>query len=152
MASQSDTDSDFAKIFALIKQMELIAEDILADRQKLIELDRRRQKNREAQRALKQCTRTTTSINESQSGEAASRTWCVYGSSLVRIGTARAVDFIDKEQEDIEEEIKTVRRKIIHSTEKLAALEGRKGVQDFCLKPLTRVERDAIHKIIEPSA
>ena len=118
-----------------MKQMELLAEDILADKRKMIELDRRRQKNREALRALKNT-------------DGVSRVWCVHGSSFVRTDRNVAEVSIAMEQAEIENELDVVRKHIKKTMQELRLLEGNKGIQDFDLKPLSKEEKDAIHKII----
>ncbi|OQR80417.1 p53 and DNA damage-regulated protein 1-like [Tropilaelaps mercedesae] len=113
----------------------------------MIELDRRRQKNREACRALKLST-TDNNRTNTQPGERVERIWCVYGNSFISIADNRALDIISKEQEVIEKDTEDLRRRMKKSMQELSALEGRKSVQDFDLKPLTKTEKDAIHKII----
>ncbi|XP_003742856.1 p53 and DNA damage-regulated protein 1 [Galendromus occidentalis] len=130
------------KVFKIVKQMEALAEDILADRQKMIELDKRRQKNREALRALKKLEAGKTE---------ASRTWCVHGSSFVRTDTRVAEAAISAEQSEIENEIETVRKRMKKTMQELSSLEGRKGIEHFDLKPLNRDEKDALYKIIGAS-
>ena len=142
LPSQAEADFYSEKIFEVIKQMELLAEDILADKQKMVELDKRRQKNREAWRALKKSDR-----NES----AATRTWCVHGSSFVRTDIRVAVAAISAEQSEIETELEVVRKRMKRTMQELSLLEGRKGIESFDLKPLNRDEKDAIHKIIGAS-
>lgn len=127
------------KIFKIMKQMELLAEDILADKRKMIELDKRRQKNREALRALKKPEGMSSGT---------SMVWCVYGSSFVRTEKCVAEATISAEQADIENELEASRKRIKKTMQELRLLEGSKGIEGFDLQPLSREEKAAIHTII----
>ncbi|XP_037271895.1 pdrg1 prefoldin-like subunit [Rhipicephalus microplus] len=121
-----------ARVKQYLADIELTAETILADKEQVVELDRRRQKNREALRALKQLE------------EDIHRPWVCIGNMFMKIPRHRTKELLEQEQEKLENEIGSLRKKLKKNVQSLREMEGRSEVQGFSLEPLSREEMQAI--------
>ncbi|KAL3183439.1 hypothetical protein MRX96_033558 [Rhipicephalus microplus] len=121
-----------ARVKQYLADIELTAETILADKEQVVELDRRRQKNREALRALKQLE------------EDIHRPWVCIGNMFMKIPRHRTKELLEQEQEKLENEIGSLRKKLKNNVQSLREMEGRSEVQGFSLEPLSREEMQAI--------
>nr|KAG5709664.1 hypothetical protein BaRGS_027689 [Batillaria attramentaria] len=82
------TDSgDMSRVVEHLAQVEGVAEDILADKQKLIDLDRRRNKTREAMRIL-------------QKDKTEEKKWICFGNMFIKVEKKKASRLL--EHDDIQ--------------------------------------------------
>uniref|UniRef100_A0A1E1X040 p53 and DNA damage-regulated protein 1 n=1 Tax=Amblyomma aureolatum TaxID=187763 RepID=A0A1E1X040_9ACAR len=125
-----------ARVKQFLADIESTAETILADKEQVVELDRRRQKNREALRALQSME------------EDVRRPWVCIGNMFMKIPKQRTKELLEQEQEKLEEEIASLRKKLKKNVQSLREMEGRSEVQGFSLEPLSREEMQAISKVI----
>ncbi|KAL1425599.1 hypothetical protein MTO96_019028 [Rhipicephalus appendiculatus] len=128
-----------ARVKQYLADIESTAETILADKEQVVELDRRRQKNREALRALKQLE------------EDVHRPWVCIGNMFMKIPRHRTKELLEQEQEKLEDEIGSLRKKLKKNVQSLREMEGRSEVQGFSLEPLSREEMQAISKAMGPT-
>ncbi|XP_065300402.1 p53 and DNA damage-regulated protein 1-like isoform X2 [Dermacentor albipictus] len=127
-----------ARVKQYLADIESTAETILADKEQVVELDRRRQKNREALRALQHLE------------EDVHRPWVCIGNMFMKIPKLRTKELLEQEQEKLEDEIGSLRKKLKKNVQSLREMEGRPEVQGFSLEPLSREEMQAINKAIGP--
>lgn len=125
-----------ARVKQFLADIESTAETILADKEQLVELDRRRQKNREALRALQKL------------GDDVRKPWVCIGNMFMKIPKGRTTELLQQEQEKLEEEIASLRKKLKKNVQLLRELEGKSEVQGFSLEPLSREEMQAISKVM----
>uniref|UniRef100_A0A131YCQ3 p53 and DNA damage-regulated protein 1 n=1 Tax=Rhipicephalus appendiculatus TaxID=34631 RepID=A0A131YCQ3_RHIAP len=128
-----------ARVKQYLADIESTAETILADKEQVVELDRRRQKNREALRALKELE------------EDVHRPWVCIGNMFMKIPRHRTKELLEQEQEKLEDEIGSLRKKLKKNVQSLREMEGRSEVQGFSLEPLSREEMQAISKAMGPT-
>lgn len=126
------------KVKKFLAEIEATAETILADKEQVVELDKRRQKNREALRCLR---------NPSEDSR---RPWVCIGNMFMKIPKSRTTDLLVQEQEKLEAEIGALRAKLKKNVKLLREMEGRSEVQGFDLKPLGRDEMRAIDRVLAP--
>lgn len=125
-----------ARVKQFLADIEATAETILADKEQAVELDRRRQKNREALRALQKLD------------DDVRKPWVCIGNMFMKIPKGRTTDLLQQEQEKLEEEIASLRKKLKKNVQLLRELEGKSEVQGFSLEPLSREEMQAISKVM----
>ena len=95
---------DVARLQQLLQQLESLGEDIISDRQEVVSLDRRRNTNREALRALRLSKVQNATI--SSSGDTTrpvahsvllpSRVWACVGNMFIRIPRSALVESIEE--------------------------------------------------------
>ncbi|KAI8117418.1 uncharacterized protein LOC111686709 [Lucilia cuprina] len=121
------------KCMEILKSTEEVADQVLVNKQELINLDRRRQQNREAIRELEKNT-------EKQE----KKVWTTIGSMLVKLDRQKALELLKKDQTQIEREIK-----ILQSDQKILVNKHR-DLEHFSpysgtnIKPLDRKEFSAL--------
>jgi len=104
-------------------EAEEIAEEILSDKQQIVDFDKRRNVNREALRSLK----------DSKDN----KTWLCSGADLfIKLPTDGARKIIEKDQRTLDEEINKLRDQLKVKTSKLSEIEGTEdSTKPFFLKP-----------------
>ncbi|XP_065367585.1 p53 and DNA damage-regulated protein 1 [Calliphora vicina] len=82
------------KYMEILKSTEEVADQVLVNKQELINLDRRRQQNREAIREL-----------EKNPEQQEKKIWTTIGSMLVKLDRQKALELLKNDQSQIEREI-----------------------------------------------
>ncbi|XP_034476115.1 uncharacterized protein LOC117783052 [Drosophila innubila] len=122
--------ADVNKGIEIINKTEELADKILANKQELTVMDKRRQQNREALRLLEKSEEP--------------KVWITVGSMLVKMKLEKATQLLKKDQQQIEQEINK-----IYSEQKILVnrhrdVEYRSPFSGTHLKPLARKEFDAL--------
>lgn len=158
---------DTTRIVTCLTDLEEAAEDILTDRQTIIDLDRTRNGNREALRHLKT--------------KADKKSWIVMGNTFFKLEGESVEDILKKgsikiirtgkpfkkfglirtngahykfiigfvlDQDKLDKEINELRDNLKKKMDKIKDLEGKPALKGFNLKPLNRDEMSAIYKTI----
>ncbi|XP_058172474.1 uncharacterized protein LOC131287443 [Anopheles ziemanni] len=128
--------ADQRKVTEIILETERVADRILANKQELVELDKRRQETREALRVIEKHfpLRTTTD------GDPENRIWITIGSMLVKQDRQGAVDLLRKDQQTTEADIERIRNEQKLLITKQRDLEHERPLRGFNLKPLSTAE------------
>lgn len=113
-------------------EVEEKAEEILADKQQIIDLDRRRNVNREALRAIKK--------REDAPTNSRMKTWLNFGGMFIKMDTSSAQDMLNSDQSELDSEIENIRTKLHSKVDKLRDAEGKSNLKGFDLKSLSREE------------
>ena len=106
-----------------LTDLELLGEDVLSDKHQLVELDRKRNANREALRKVKQ----------KPAGEKG-KEWLCFGSMFIQMPTHSVSKMLTEDQEEIEKEIRTVQDNLKPKVAKLHQMEGGGDVSGFFLE------------------
>lgn len=124
--------SSKAKITEILLETERVGDRVLALKQELINLDKRRQETREAIRTVQK------HFPEDQ------KLWITVGSMLMKMSRAKALELLAKDAAQIETEIGQLRteQKVLVSRQR--DLEHEQPLRGFDLKPLSRAELAAI--------
>ncbi|XP_034108387.1 p53 and DNA damage-regulated protein 1 [Drosophila albomicans] len=114
----------------IISQTEELADKILANKQELTVMDKRRQENREALRVIEKSDEP--------------KVWITVGSMLVKMKRTQAIELIKKDQQQIEQQIN-----LIYSEQKILVnkhrdVEFKSPFSGTNLKPLDRKEFSAL--------
>ncbi|XP_074661978.1 p53 and DNA damage-regulated protein 1-like [Tubulanus polymorphus] len=127
----TNTDS----VLNYLTQIEELAEDILVDKERLIDLDRRRQKTREATRAFRK-----DKSNDKQ--------WICMGNMFFKFPKRDVSKMLDEDITELEKAIDNVNKGLKTKMEKLHGAEERESPRGFSLNPLTRKEMIAVKKCL----
>ncbi|XP_041763937.1 p53 and DNA damage-regulated protein 1 [Anopheles merus] len=121
--------SDQRKLTEILLETERVADRILAYKQELVELDKRRQDTREALRLI-----------EKHIPETQQRVWITIGSMLMKRDRHTAVELLRKDQQTTEAEIERIRMEQKLLVAKQRDLEHDQPLRGFNLKPLSNAE------------
>uniref|UniRef100_A0A182T3D2 Uncharacterized protein n=1 Tax=Anopheles maculatus TaxID=74869 RepID=A0A182T3D2_9DIPT len=121
--------SDQQKLMEILLETERVADRILAYKQELVELDKRRQDTREALRLIEK------HIPASQK-----RVWITIGSMLMKQDREKAAELLRKDQQTTEAEIDRIRQEQKLLVAKQRDLEHDQPLRGFNLKPLSNAE------------
>jgi len=117
---------------ATLMEMEQLAEDILTDKQQLVDFDRRRQNNREALR----------NIQDYKHDEV----WLFVGQFFMKKKTTDVRNILQKDQQIMQEETDKINSTMKAKSTQLHELEGRANqMKGFNLKPLSGEDLDWIN-------
>lgn len=117
---------------------EAAAQDVLSDKQQIVELDGKRNKGREALRQLKN------SHSGAKPGEV--KSWVCFGNTFMKMDTAACVEMLETDQKTIDSEINSLRDGLKPKVSRLHQLEGRAQVKGFDLKGMNTEELRTISK------
>ncbi|KAK7788556.1 hypothetical protein R5R35_011746 [Gryllus longicercus] len=113
-----------------LSEVEKLGEEILVDRQEIVALDKRRNHNREALRALK--------------NGAGSKTWMAVGSLLIKLPQEQASKALEKDQMHLDVEINKLRSNLKVKVNALQDMEHKDPIPGLTLQPMTHKEMRTI--------
>ncbi|XP_074617991.1 p53 and DNA damage-regulated protein 1-like [Acropora palmata] len=108
-------------------ELEELAEEIMGDKHQIVELDKRRNTNREAERALKKLDT-----------KLASKSWVCIGNIFVKLPNSHVQGMLQQDHKSLDVEISKLRSDLKPKVSKLHALEGLPEVKGFDLTALTQ--------------
>ncbi|CAL4061095.1 unnamed protein product [Meganyctiphanes norvegica] len=120
-----------------LEETEHAAEEIITDKQEVISLDRRRNTNREAVRALK--------VEDPKLG---SKSWICIGNMFLRMPKNTVIENIEKEQKLLDNEIRNLRNDLRLKVNKLNNLEDKDITIGTNLKALSKEEWDGVKQVL----
>ena len=135
-------DSDVLK---LLTDIERSAEDILSSKQEIVDLDRKRNSNREAIRALEKEAKTHYKGSDS-------KCWLAMGNSFFRLPNKNAVNLLRKDQQQLDISVNTQRSELKEKVGRLREKEGKEELKGFGLKALSSEELSAVNGVIRANA
>lgn len=106
----------------------------MRDKQEVVALDRRRNQNREALRAL----------HRPDHG----KTWLTLGSLLIKTPTNKAKELLEHDQVQLDMQINKLRSDLKVKVNRLRDMEFQSPVPGLMLSPLTRSELSAVGQVI----
>ncbi|KAK2185286.1 hypothetical protein NP493_241g06159 [Ridgeia piscesae] len=108
------------KVMATIVAAEEMAEEVLADRQQIVDLDRKRNQTREAIRAVQKDT-------------SCDKEWVCFGNMFLKLSRAQTRTLLKKDYDRLDEEITDIRNKLKPKVNKLRDLEEKEELKGFDL-------------------
>ncbi|KAK3907305.1 G patch domain and ankyrin repeat-containing protein 1-like protein, partial [Frankliniella fusca] len=117
-----------------LTQIEEQAQEILSDREDIVALDKQRNQNREAIRALHKQDKTSA--------------WITVGPLLVKMPIKKVSDTLNKEQVRLDVEVNRLRSDLKVKVNKLRDLEHSSPVPGLMLNPMSRAEMNAIGQVL----
>ncbi|KAH8407598.1 hypothetical protein KR222_007890 [Zaprionus bogoriensis] len=122
--------AELNKSIEIITRTEELADKILANKQELTVMDKRRQQNREALRLIEKSDEP--------------KVWITIGSMLVKMQRAQALELLKKDQQQIEQQINLTYSEQKILVNKHRDVEFKSPFSGTKLKPLARKEFDAL--------
>ncbi|GFO38085.1 P53 and DNA damage-regulated protein 1-like [Plakobranchus ocellatus] len=123
------------KVLSHLAEIEVVAEEILSSRREIIDLDKQRNKTREAIRALQK---------EKKDG----KMWLCAGNMFLKVENAKAVKILSKDFEILDEEVSSARARLKPKVTKLRDLEKKDDLKGFGLVALTSEERKSVESLL----
>ncbi|XP_060765821.1 p53 and DNA damage-regulated protein 1 [Neoarius graeffei] len=127
---------DPERVMEYLIDVEVAAEDVLADKQQIVDLDGRRNRNREALNALR------------NSAPHSDKVRVCFGNMFIKFPKENTKSMIQKDQEQLEQEINDLRKGLKAKVNRLNDLQGKPELRGHNLSPLTSDELKAIHGIL----
>ncbi|XP_005109237.1 p53 and DNA damage-regulated protein 1 [Aplysia californica] len=118
-----------------LTEIEMVAEDVLSSRREIIDLDRQRNKTREAVRAL-------------QKDKHRDKTWLCAGNMFLKVEKSKAISTLTKDYDELDAEINKVRSGLRPKVNKLRDLEKKEDLKGFDLDPLTPDEKRSVESLL----
>lgn len=128
------------RIQQYLVEVEEAAEDIITDQQEIISLDRRRNMNREALRQLR--------TNSSEKHTSGTKNWICIGNMFMRLPKPFVIDSVEKEQKQLDTEIKNLRNGLRNKVNNLNDLEDKQETLGTNIKPLSQEEWTAVRQAL----
>ncbi|KAJ8385330.1 hypothetical protein AAFF_G00190460 [Aldrovandia affinis] len=125
------------RILKYLTEVEEAAEDVLSDKQQIVDLDVKRNRNREALNALR---------DDSQQSE--DKVKVCFGNMFIKLPKATTKQMIQKDQEQLDKEISDLRKRLKARVNHLNHLQGRPDLVGYNLSPLTSDEIKAINNLL----
>ncbi|KAK6630111.1 hypothetical protein RUM44_005662 [Polyplax serrata] len=122
------------KSLQYLQELETIGEEILADRQEIIALDRKRNETREGLRELKKI--------ESE------KIWFTLGPLLVKHPTNKVKELLKKDQVQVDAEINKLRSNLKIKVNNLRDMEHQPPVPGLMLKAMSTEEMKAVGQVL----
>ncbi|KAF1392185.1 hypothetical protein PFLUV_G00049940 [Perca fluviatilis] len=120
-----------------LTEVEEAAEDVLTTKQQIVDLDTRRNRNREALNALK---------NEISDSE---KVKVCYGNMFIKFPKSKTKEMIQKDQEQLDQEINELRKGLKAKVNRLNEMQGKTELRGYNLSPLSTDEIKAINGLLK---
>lgn len=131
MAEKNETDF----ILNYMSEVEAVAEEILTSKQHMIELDKKRQKSREAIRVL-------------QKDKTSTKQWVCFGNMFIKMPSKETKLLLEKDFDQLDKEISETRQELKPKLRQLRDLENKDNPKGFHLNPLTKEEMRAVEQML----
>ncbi|KAM3621591.1 uncharacterized protein V6R79_013237 [Siganus canaliculatus] len=125
------------RVLEYLTEIEEAAEDVLTAKQQIVDLDTKRNRNREALNALK---------NEMSDSE---KVKVCFGSMFIKFPKAKTKEMILKDQEQLDKEINDLRKGLKVKVNRLNEMQGKPELRGYNLSPLSSEEIKAINNLLK---
>lgn len=129
---------DPQQVLEYLRQVEEIAEKILTDKHQIVDLDRKRNCNREGLRGL---------VKEMKQG-ANKKSWVCIGSTFLKLEKGMIKEFMEKDAKVFDDEIAVLRKNLHTNVNTLQEIEGKPELKGFGLTPLSGAEMAAVSQAL----
>ena len=117
-----------------LEQVEALAEDVLSDKQQIVDLDTMRNANREALRALRNSVKS----------DPDHKTWLNIGGQFLKYTAADGIKMLEADQKELDNQITTIRNGLLKKVNKLNDAQGKVELKGFNLSPISKQEMDVL--------
>ncbi|KAJ7994414.1 hypothetical protein DPEC_G00249030 [Dallia pectoralis] len=125
------------RVLEYLTEVEEAAEDVLSNKQQIVDLDKKRNMNREALNALK---------HELVSEE---KVQVCFGNMFIKFPKAKTKEMIERDQEQLDTEISKVRQELKDQLNHLNNLQGKPELTGYNLSPLSSEEVESINHLLK---
>ncbi|XP_060627817.2 p53 and DNA damage-regulated protein 1 [Anolis sagrei] len=128
---------DPAFVVGYLAEVETLAEEVMAGRQQIVDLDQKRNQNREALRAL------------SKEPDSSGQVMVCFGDMFVQLPKPKTKDMLQRDQELLDEEIAKLREELKVKVNRLLEAQGKPELKGYDLKPLNAEEMWFLRKVVD---
>ncbi|XP_012728845.2 p53 and DNA damage-regulated protein 1 [Fundulus heteroclitus] len=129
-------DAGSQHVLQYLTEVEEAAEDVLTTKQQIVDLDMKRNRNREALSALKQ------EMSDSE------KVKVCFGNMFIKFPTSKTREMIQKDLEQLDKEISDLRRGLKAKVNRLNEMQGKPELTGYNLSPLSADEIRAINSLL----
>ncbi|XP_029989686.1 p53 and DNA damage-regulated protein 1 [Sphaeramia orbicularis] len=130
-------DPDSERVLQYLTEVEEAAEDVLATKQQIVDLDTKRNKNREALSALR---------NEFSDSE---KVKVCFGNMFIKFPAAKTKEMIQRDQEQLDKEINDLRNGLKAKVNRLNEIQGKPELRGYSLTSLSADELKAVNSLLK---
>ncbi|XP_063003535.1 p53 and DNA damage-regulated protein 1 [Elgaria multicarinata webbii] len=130
-----EQDPDF--VLRYLAEVEALAEEVMAGRQQIVDLDQKRNQNREALRALNKET------------DASDKVMVCFGNMFVQLPKTKTQDMLQRDRDLLDEEIAKLRKELKVKVNRLLEAQGKPELKGYNLKPLNAEEMWFMRKVVD---
>ncbi|CAM4546529.1 unnamed protein product [Lepidochelys kempii] len=124
-------------VLRYVAEVEELAEEVLAGRRQIVDLDLKRNQNREALRALQ------------KDPDPSDKAMVCFGNMFIQLPNSKTKEMIQKDQKHLDEEINQLRKELRVKVNRLFEAQGKPELKGFNLNSMTHEEMRAINQILE---
>ncbi|XP_070759088.1 p53 and DNA damage-regulated protein 1 [Enoplosus armatus] len=125
------------RVLDYLTEVEEAAEDVLTAKQQIVELDTKRNGNREALNALKQEMLDIEKVK------------VCFGNMFIKFPKLKTREMIQKDQEQLDKEINDLRKGLKAKVNRLNEMQGKPELRGYNLSPLSTDEIKAINSLLK---
>ncbi|XP_062271899.1 p53 and DNA damage-regulated protein 1 [Scomber scombrus] len=130
-------DAESQRVLDYLSEVEEAAEDVLTAKQQIVDLDSKRNRNREALNALK---------NELSDSE---KVKVCFGNMFIKFLKSKTREMIQRDQEQLDKEINDLRKGLKAKVNRLNEMQGKPELRGYSLSPLSTNEVKAINSLLK---
>ncbi|KAF7646142.1 hypothetical protein LDENG_00192430 [Lucifuga dentata] len=129
-------DASAERVLEYLTEVEEAAEDILTSKQQIVELDTKRNRNREALNALRDDTSASDKVK------------VCFGNMFIKFPKSKTREMIQKDQEQLDKEINNLRQGLKTKVNCLNDMQGKPELRGYSLSPLSSDEIRGINILL----
>ncbi|XP_072239087.1 p53 and DNA damage-regulated protein 1 [Leuresthes tenuis] len=129
--------SDSQRVLEYLTEVEEAAEDVLTTKQQIVDLDSKRNKNREALNAMKHEMSDLEKVK------------VCFGNMFIKFPNSKASKMIQKDQEQLDKEINDLRKGLKGKVNHINEIQGKPELRGYNLSPLSTDEIKAINSLLK---
>ncbi|XP_061893493.1 p53 and DNA damage-regulated protein 1 isoform X7 [Entelurus aequoreus] len=129
-------DAESQRVVKYLSEVEEAAEDVLTTKQQMVDLDMKRNKNREALNALKDET-------------CSEKVKVCFGNMFIKFPKSKAREVIQKDQEVLDKELNKLHTTLKAKVNELNEMQGKPELRGYKLSPLSTDEMKAINSLLK---
>ncbi|XP_007443876.1 p53 and DNA damage-regulated protein 1, partial [Python bivittatus] len=126
-----------AFVLGYLAEVEALAEEVMAARQQIVDLDQKRNQNREALRAL------------SKEVDCPEKVTVCFGNMFIQLPKTKTQDMLQRDQELLDEEITKLQKELKVKVNNLLEAQGKPELKGYNLKPLSAEEMWFMRKVVD---
>ncbi|KAM6164641.1 p53 and DNA damage-regulated protein 1 isoform 1-T1 [Rhynchocyon petersi] len=124
------------RVLQYLVEVEELAEEVLTNKQQIVDLDTKRNQNREALRALQKDLSPSEDV------------MVCFGSMFIKMPHPHTKEMIEKDQAHLDREIDKLRKQLKVKVSRLFEAQGKPELKGFNLNPLNQDELKAVKIIL----
>ncbi|XP_071397204.1 p53 and DNA damage-regulated protein 1 isoform X2 [Centroberyx affinis] len=128
-------DAESKRVLEYLTEVEEAAEDVLTNKQQIVDLDSKRNRNREALNALRNDIPDSVKV--------------CFGNMFIKFPKSKTREMIQKDQEQLDKEINDLRKGLKAKVNRLNEMQGKPELRGYSLSPLSGDEIKAINSLLK---